>query len=102
MSGGRLRRGSLGDRTQESERGGLEEGHWPSSKPHLPMAQTRRELPMALAEQRTHITASRRTSWRVYLARTWPLYAMLVLPMLQLTLFHYYPMYGVIVAFTNL
>jgi putative aldouronate transport system permease protein len=56
---------------------------------------------MALAEQRTHVAASRRTSWRVYLARTWPLYAMLVLPLIQLALFRYYPMYGVIVAFQN-
>ncbi len=56
---------------------------------------------MALAEQRSQVTVSRRTSWRVYLARTWPLYVMLVPPLLQVTLFHYYPMYGVIVAFQN-
>ncbi len=41
----------------------------------------------------------RRTNWRSYWRRTWPLYAMLVLPLLQLALFHYYPMYGVVIAF---
>ena len=56
---------------------------------------------MALAEQRTHVAPARRTNWRVYFARAWPLYAMLVPPLLQLALFHYYPMYGVIVAFQN-
>lgn len=40
-----------------------------------------------------------RTNWRVYWQRTWPLYAMLVLPLIQLALFHYYPMYGVVIAF---
>ncbi len=39
--------------------------------------------------------------WRTYLARTWPLYAMLVLPLIQVVLFHYYPMYGVVIAFQN-
>lgn len=43
--------------------------------------------------------AAQRTNWRVYFARTWPLYAMLVLPLIQLALFHYYPMYGVVIAF---
>ncbi|MEZ4868601.1 MAG: ABC transporter permease subunit [Caldilineaceae bacterium] len=42
---------------------------------------------------------SRRTNWRIYWGRTWPLYAMLVLPFIQLVLFHYYPMYGVVIAF---
>jgi ABC-type polysaccharide transport system permease subunit len=57
---------------------------------------------MALVEQRTRAgPAARRTSWRVYFARAWPLYAMLVLPLIQLALFHFYPMYGVIVAFQN-
>ncbi|RIK26274.1 MAG: protein lplB [Chloroflexi bacterium] len=36
-----------------------------------------------------------------YLSRTWPLYAMLVLPLIQLAVFHYYPMYGVVIAFQN-
>src|SRR4051794_24344285 len=57
---------------------------------------------MALAEKATNLAQTRRrTNWRVYFARTWPLYAMLVLPLLQLAVFHYYPMYGVIVAFQN-
>jgi len=57
---------------------------------------------MALAEQGTRVAqGARRRNWRVYFARTWPLYAMLVLPLIQLALFHYYPMYGVIVAFQN-
>jgi putative aldouronate transport system permease protein len=57
---------------------------------------------MALAEQGTRVTpAARRTNWRTYFARAWPLYAMMVLPLIQLALFHYYPMYGIIVAFQN-
>src|SRR6266536_2928588 len=60
-----------------------------------------KEFTLAIAEQRTHVVPVRRTNWRVYFARTWPLYAMLVLPLIQLALFHYYPMYGVIVAFQN-
>jgi putative aldouronate transport system permease protein len=57
---------------------------------------------MALAEQGTRVAqGARRRNWRIYFARTWPLYAMLVLPLIQLALFHYYPMYGVIVAFQN-
>jgi putative aldouronate transport system permease protein len=46
-------------------------------------------------------SAVRRTSWRTYFSRTWPLYAMLALPLIQLALFHYYPMYGVVIAFQN-
>jgi putative aldouronate transport system permease protein len=38
---------------------------------------------------------------RNYLRRTWPLYAMLLIPLIQLAVFHYYPMYGVIIAFQN-
>ena len=57
---------------------------------------------MALVERRAQSEpAARRMRWRIYLARTWPLYAMMVLPLIQLALFHYYPMYGVIVAFQN-
>src|ERR1044071_170196 len=56
---------------------------------------------MAIVERTTQVAARQRSSWRVYLGRTWPLYAMLVLPLIQLALFHYYPMYGVIVAFQN-
>jgi putative aldouronate transport system permease protein len=36
---------------------------------------------------------------RTYLRRAWPLYVMLLLPLIQLAIFHYYPMYGVIIAF---
>jgi putative aldouronate transport system permease protein len=56
---------------------------------------------MAIAERTTQVAPARRTNWLIYFARTWPLYAMLVLPLIQLALFHYYPMYGVIVAFQN-
>ncbi|CAN5821580.1 ABC transporter permease subunit [soil metagenome] len=57
---------------------------------------------MAIAQKRiqiTQATTTRRTNWRTYFARTWPLYAMLILPLIQLALFHYYPMYGVVIAF---
>lgn len=43
----------------------------------------------------------RRSKFLTYLSRTWPLYAMLVLPLIQLAVFHYYPMYGVVIAFQN-
>lgn len=57
---------------------------------------------MDLAKKTSQVPAQvQRAHWRTYLGRTWPLYAMLVLPMLQLALFHYYPMYGVIIAFQN-
>jgi putative aldouronate transport system permease protein len=59
---------------------------------------------MAIAEKGARVAVTpgvRRTNWRVYFARTWPLYAMLILPLLQLALFHYYPMYGVVIAFQN-
>lgn len=36
-----------------------------------------------------------------YLLRSWPLYVMLVPGILQLALFHYYPMYGIVIAFQN-
>src|SRR5690606_20479391 len=36
-----------------------------------------------------------------YLARRWPLYLMMVPPLIQLAIFHYYPMYGVVIAFQN-
>ena len=57
---------------------------------------------MALVAKGTDVRPrARPTNWRVYFARTWPLYAMLVLPLLHLALFHYYPMYGVVIAFQN-
>lgn len=55
---------------------------------------------MEIIGKRTRVpAAARRTNWRVYFARSWPLYAMLVPPMIALALFHYYPMYGVVIAF---
>ena len=49
---------------------------------------------------RVPLTSSgRRTRVLNYLGRTWPLYAMMVLPLIQLAVFHYYPMYGVVIAF---
>ncbi len=59
---------------------------------------------MQIAEKSVRVTArpvARKMNWRSYWGRTWPLYAMLLLPMLQLALFHYYPMYGVVIAFQN-
>jgi len=37
----------------------------------------------------------------VYLNRNWPLYVMIAPAMVVLALFHYYPMYGVIIAFQD-
>ena len=45
--------------------------------------------------------AAKRARIRNYLARSWPLYVMMVLPVIQLALFHYYPMYGVVIAFQD-
>ncbi|MCB0128500.1 MAG: sugar ABC transporter permease [Caldilineaceae bacterium] len=45
------------------------------------------------------VAVGQRKNWRIYWRRTWPLYAMLLLPLIQLALFHYYPMYGVVIAF---
>ena len=46
-------------------------------------------------------TAAKRMRVRNYLGRSWPLYVMMVLPVIQLALFHYYPMYGVVIAFQD-
>jgi len=45
--------------------------------------------------------AVRRAKIRNYLARAWPLYVMMTLPVIHLALFHYYPMYGVVIAFQD-
>ena len=45
--------------------------------------------------------AAKRVRIRNYLLRAWPLYVMMVLPVIQLALFHYYPMYGVVIAFQD-
>jgi putative aldouronate transport system permease protein len=37
----------------------------------------------------------------IYVARNWPLYAMISPALIVLALFHYYPMYGVIIAFQD-
>jgi putative aldouronate transport system permease protein len=47
------------------------------------------------------VAAQRSVKWRRYWARTWPLYMMMVFPLIQLAVFHYYPMYGVVIAFQN-
>ena len=36
-----------------------------------------------------------------YLARAWPLYVMLLPALVHLAVFHYYPMYGVVIAFQD-
>src|SRR5262245_23425398 len=38
---------------------------------------------------------------RAHLSRSWPLYVMLLPGMVVLALFHYYPMYGVVIAFQS-
>ena len=45
--------------------------------------------------------AAKRVRIRNYLLRAWPLFIMMVLPVIQLALFHYYPMYGVVIAFQD-
>lgn len=55
---------------------------------------------MELTEKSVRVNSSS-AARRSYWGRTWPLYAMLLLPLIQLALFHYYPMYGVVIAFQN-
>jgi putative aldouronate transport system permease protein len=45
--------------------------------------------------------AERWTKFRNYMSRAWPLYAMILIPLIPLLLFSYYPMYGVSIAFQN-
>lgn len=42
-----------------------------------------------------------RAKWLVKLSRTWPLYVMVLPALMQLAVFHYWPMYGVVIAFQN-
>lgn len=59
---------------------------------------------MATAQKNISVPMATPRDWsktRNYLRRAWPLYAMLLLPLIQLAIFHYYPMYGVIIAFQN-
>lgn len=51
-----------------------------------------------LFERSTH-PQGRLGQLRLYLARSWPLYAMLAPALILLALFHYYPMYGLVIAF---
>jgi putative aldouronate transport system permease protein len=44
---------------------------------------------------------ARRNRTLVYLGRTWPLYVMISPALIVLALFHYYPMYGIIIAFQD-
>ncbi|GAG41923.1 unnamed protein product, partial [marine sediment metagenome] len=39
------------------------------------------------------------TKLQRYLTRSWPLYAMLIPGIVQVAIFQYYPMYGVVIAF---
>jgi len=56
---------------------------------------------MAVVEtRRVAARATRAGTWS-YLARTWPLYAMLVPGIVFVAIFHYYPMYGVVIAFQD-
>jgi putative aldouronate transport system permease protein len=56
---------------------------------------------MAIASTGGAATRKRRSWSRFlsYLLRTWPLYAMLIPGIVLLAIFHYYPMYGVVIAF---
>jgi putative aldouronate transport system permease protein len=61
---------------------------------------------MAAVRQEAHaapapLAAGRQVKWRTYLARSWPLYVMVLIPLVQLAIFHYLPMYGVIIAFQD-
>lgn len=59
---------------------------------------------MATAQKNISVPMTPTRDWsktRAYLRRAWPLYAMLLLPAIQLLIFHYYPMYGVVIAFQN-
>lgn len=54
-------------------------------------------IPQAQVRSKSLVSAKRRN----YLAKTWPLYAMLVPGLAILAVFHYYPMYGIVIAFQN-
>lgn len=45
--------------------------------------------------------AARRNRTLIYLGHTWPLYVMISPALIVLALFHYYPMYGIIIAFQD-
>src|SRR5262245_53262883 len=50
-------------------------------------------------QQGRQATARRRAV--AYLGRSWPLYVMMLPGMVVLALFHYYPMYGLVIAFQS-
>ncbi len=50
---------------------------------------------------RSSLKSSRWEAFRLYLARSGALYLMLIPAFILLLIFHYYPMYGVIIAFQN-
>jgi putative aldouronate transport system permease protein len=56
---------------------------------------------MTIAEAGRAARRVSRTRTLNYLARTWPLYAMLVPGLVVAAIFHYYPMYGVVIAFQD-
>ena len=55
----------------------------------------------AIERTRGGVSAISWTKIGNYLLRTWPLYVMLAPGLIQLAIFHYYPMYGVVIAFQN-
>lgn len=59
-----------------------------------------KEAPMITAKQ-ARAAQPARAKWLVKLGRTWPLYVMVLPALMQLAVFHYWPMYGVVIAFQN-
>jgi len=47
------------------------------------------------------VSAPGASRWRNYVVRAWPLYVMLLPALAQLAVFHYWPMYGVVIAFQD-
>jgi putative aldouronate transport system permease protein len=56
-------------------------------------------MEMARTGQAATRTGILSAKFRSYLVRSWPLYAMLIPGIVQLAIFQYYPMYGVVIAF---
>src|SRR4051812_32705054 len=57
---------------------------------------------MATAQNNIAVPRVASKDWsktRAYLSRAWPLYAMLLIPLVPLVLFSYFPMYGMVIAF---
>src|SRR5688500_3526166 len=67
----------------------------------LATSSTARVATPAARPQRDQARVRRRAqTWRE-LKRSWQLYVMLLMPVLYLLVFHYWPMYGVQIAFRN-